>query len=214
MVETEQLIRELSDQAAPVKPVLPRQWALRLLSVLLVYGGAMLWSMGLRPDWLVQLTRPLFAAEILLLVGLLLSAAITSVLMMYPDAYQQRGLLRVPYLLSFLLLALLSYQGLLPLDPRMQMPTPQSHTVECALFIAMAAVLPAALILMLLKKGATLAPVRAGALAVITSTTLSALALRLSEPIDTISHLLIWHYIPTIFFAMIGAWLGRLMLKW
>jgi len=214
MVDTKQLIQELSQQAAPVKAAQPRTWATRLIVVLLAYGGMMLWMMGLRPDLHAQLVRPMFGLEIALLAALLFSSAVASILAMYPDAYQKRALLKVPYVLAAAMIAMVAFQLFIPHDTRMVMPDEHSHSSECAMFIAMAAMLPSALIFMLLRKGAPIAPLNAGALAVITSATVGALTLRLSEAIDAIPHLLMWHYIPSVMFACIGAWIGRSLLKW
>lgn len=214
MVETEQLIQELSRQAPPVKLVPPRRWALRLLAVLVAYGAAMLWMIGPRPDLSVQLARPMFVGEIMLLAAALLSAAMASILAMYPDMLQKRGLLKLPYILAMLVIAMQAYQLGAPHDARMVVAAPAAHSMECTCFIALSALLPAALIFLLLKKGATLAPLNAGALAIITATALGALTLRLSEANDAIPHLLVWHYAPMIAFAALGAGLGRMLLKW
>lgn len=214
MVNTEQFIQNLSAQATSVNTVRPATYITRLLCVLLVYGSLAQWGLGLRDDLSVQLTRPFFVLELLLLSILLVSSAIASVLAMYPDAYQKRILIKLPYIFAGLIVGLIFVQLFTPQDPRMVMPDKDSHTVECALFIAMASALPAMLIFTLLRKGATLTPLQAGTLAVITASSIGALTLRLAEAEDDILHLLTWHYIPSIGFAMVGALLGRWLLKW
>lgn len=214
MIDTKQLIQELSAQATPVKAVRPHVWASRLIAVLLVYAGAAQWWLGIRPDLATQLERSLFIAELFLLAAMLISAAIASVLAMVPDTYQKKNLLKLPYIISGLMLALVTFQLLMPQDARMVMPDETSHTIECAMFIAMASMLPAALIFVLLRKGATIMPKNAGALAVIASASIGALTLRLAEADDYIIHLLTWHYIPSILFAGLGALIGRWMLRW
>lgn len=214
MADIKRLIQELSQQPAPLKVAPPRIWVIRLILVLLVYGGIMLGVIGLRPDLQVQLTRPMFALEIFLLTALLLSSAAASILALYPDAYQKRHLLKLPYILAAPMIVMVAFQLFTQHDARMVMPDEHSHSAKCAIFIAMAAMLPSALIFMLLQKGATLMPLNAGALAVISAATVGALTLRLSEAVDAIPHLLMWHYIPSILFALIGAWIGRSLLRW
>lgn len=214
MVDTKQLIEQLSQQAAPVKPVRPARMVALLLAALMVYAIGMQWSQGLRVDLAMQLERPLFVVELLLLLCLCLSAMVACVLAMFPDAYQKRSMLKLPYLFAAAMLALVTFQLLLPQDGRMVMPTPQSHTMECTLYIAMASMLPAALIFVVLRKGATLVPLHAGALAVMTASSIGALTLRLAEADDAITHLLASHYLPSIGFAVVGALLGRWFLRW
>ena len=54
----------------------------------------------------------------------------------------------------------------------------------------------------------------AGLLAVIAAVSVGAITLRLAEANDEIMHLLSWHYLPSIFFASLGALLGRYLLRW
>jgi hypothetical protein len=57
-------------------------------------------------------------------------------------------------------------------------------------------------------------PLQAGAFAVLTASTIGALTLRLAEENDSIVHLVQWHYLPTLFFAVLGAFAGKWLLKW
>lgn len=196
------------------KMATPSYWALRLLAVLSVYAvGAQLF-LGLRPDLMAQFTRPLFALETLLLALLLISSAISSVLAMYPDAYQKPQLLKLPYAVFALLVALMGFQLLMPLDPLMVMPETGVHAMECAICIASVALIPSALIFALLRKGASVRQFQAGSFAVLASSAIGCLTLRLAEANDSIMHLVQWHYVPTLLFAALGALAGKWLLKW
>ena len=215
MTDTDTLIARLSSEAISRKPVRsPRYWAVRLLAVLVVYGVGTQLCLGLRPDLAMQITRPLFVGEIALLVALLFTSVIASVLAMYPDAYQKPALLKLPYALFLLLLGLVAIQLLMPLDARMVMPLPGAHGIECALCIGSVAVIPAALIFMLLRKGASVRQSQAGSFAVLAASSIGCLTLRLAEANDSMVHLASWHYGPTILFAALGAGIGKIMLKW
>lgn len=214
MVDTKQLVNDLSRQAAPATMARPGVYILRLLAFLVIYSLVMQWLLGFRTDISVQFGRPLFVMELLLLAGLLIASANACVLAMYPDQYQKRYVLRLPYVFAALIACMMGFQFFMLPDPRMMMPTPLSHSIECTQFIAVASLLPAALIFILLKKGATLIPLQAGGLAIMTAWSIGALTLRLAEPIDEIYHLLVWHYIPILGFAIVGALLGRCVLKW
>jgi len=79
---------------------------------------------------------------------------------------------------------------------------------------AATAIVPAALIFALLRKGASVRPLRAGSFAVLAASGLGCLTLRLSEANDSLVHLVDWHYLPTLLFAVIGALVGRYLLRW
>lgn len=215
MVDTKQLINQLSAEATAVKVVRPQRYAAFLLALLSLYAMcAQCWLEGFRPDLAMQLTRPLFMVELLLLAAMLASSSVASVYAMLPDGAQRKTLMRLPYLFSGGMLALVIFQLFLPQDVRMVMPSATSHTHECTMYIAFSSILPAALIFGLLRKGASVMPMQAGLLAVIAAVSVGAITLRLAEANDDIMHLLAWHYLPSIFFASLGALLGRYLLRW
>lgn len=215
MVDTKDLIQKLSAEAMPVRVVRPQRYAVFLLALLSIYAiCAQCWLKGFRPDLAMQLTRPLFMLELLLLVAMLTSASIASVYAMLPDGAQQKTVMRLPYLFSGGLLTLMIFQLFLPQDARMVMSDATSHTHECTMYIAFSSLLPAALIFGLLRRGASVMPMQAGLLAVIASVSVGAITLRLAEANDEMMHLLTWHYLPSIFFAGLGALLGRYLLRW
>ncbi len=215
MVDTKQLINQLSAEATPVKVVRPQRYSAFLLALLSIYAiCAQCWLEGFRPDLAMQLTRPLFMVELLLLAAMLVSSSVASIYAMLPDCAQRKTLMRLPYLFSGGMLALVIFQLFLPQDARMVMPNATSHTHECTMYIAFSSVLPAALIFGLLRKGASVMPMQAGLLAVIAAVSVGAITLRLAEANDDIMHLLTWHYLPSIFFASLGALLGRYLLRW
>lgn len=215
MADTEQLIKELAHAPATAKPVSPQRHIARILSVLGLYALVLqCWLLGLRPDLPLQLTRPLFTAELLLLVVIMVSATAAAAYTMYPDMYQKKRLLLLPYSVTGLLLAMMVVQLGMPMDARMVMPTESSHTVECTIYIGLASLLPAAAMIAYLKRGATVIPKQAGALIVLAATAMGALTLRLMETTDPASHQLVWHYLPNFVFAMIGAQAGKWFLRW
>lgn len=215
MTKTADLISELAAQAQPAKAIAsPAIWILRLLGVLALYAFAAQFFLGLRGDLLIQFTRPLFAVEILFLLLLLISSSVAAVFAMYPDAYQKPQFLKLPYAAFLLLASLLTSQLALPHDVRMVMPLPSAHAMECAICIAAVALVPAAIIFVLLRKGASVCQFEAGSFAVLAASAIGCLTLRLAEENDSVQHLLLWHYIPTFIFAAIGAMIGKCLLKW
>lgn len=215
MNTTQTLIEQLSGETAtPTRVRTPRYWSVRLLTVLAVYGiGAQL-CLGLRHDLAMQFTRAPFAIELVLLAALLLTSALASILTMAPDAYQKPRLLMLPYAVFAALVGLIAYQLFLPIDTRMVMPVTSAHGAECALCIAAVALIPSALIFVLLRKGASVRQFQAGAFAVLTASAMGGLTLRLAEANDSIMHLASWHYLPTFLFAILGAFIGKRLLQW
>lgn len=213
-MNTEQLIRDLSKDAATVPLRSPAYFAGLVWLVLAVYGGLVQFMLSVRPDLLLQMTRPLFVMEIILLVGLLISSAAAAILSMYPDNYQQRLVLKLPYGFFILLTLLIVSQLGMHADARMVFAEAGAHALECALCVAAIALVPSILILSLLRKGASVNPLSAGSFAVLSASAVGGLTLRLSEANDALEHLVVWHYLPTLVFALLGAMLGRLVLKW
>jgi hypothetical protein len=215
MVDTKQLIQDLSAEAKPVKLVRPQRYAAFLLALLSIYAiCAQCWLEGFRPDLAIQLARPLFLVELLFLAAMLVSSSVASVYAMLPDGGERKTLMRLPYIFSGGMLGLVIFQLFLPQDARMVMSDANSHAHECTTYIAFSSILPAALIFGLLRKGASVMPMQAGLLAVIAAVSVGAITLRLAEANDEIMHLLSWHYLPSIFFASLGALLGRYLLRW
>lgn len=216
MNNTFDLIARLSKESKPTRKArTPCYWALRLLALLALYAVGCQYFLGFRPDLGLQLLRPLFALETLLLSFLLLSSVVAAVLAMYPDVYQKRQLLKLPYAFFMLLVVAVGFQLMMPIDPRMLMPEGAGiHAMECAICIASVALIPSALIFALLRKNASVHQFQAGSFAVLASSAIGCLTLRLAEANDSIIHLVQWHYLPTLLFAALGALAGKWLLRW
>lgn len=215
-MNTADLIASLSAEASPSKPMAaPGYWVARLIAVMVLYALAAQSLLGLRSDLLMQFTRPFFTLEILALSLLLLSSAFAAVITMYPDAYQKPRALKFPLVIFALLSLLLLLQFFMPEDALMVIPTgPNIHAMECAICIAALSLVPSAIILTLLRKGASVRLFQAGTFAVLCASAIGCLTLRLAENNDSIMHVVSWHYIPTLIFAAFGALAGRWLLRW
>ena len=216
MNQTDQLIESLAQETKPVTPMRnPVTLALRLGSVLLLYALAIGWVLGLRPDLAMQLQRPFYLAEIMSLAAISLTSLWACVHLAFPDQYQRRIVAQLPILAFGALSIILGVQGFLPHDLRMVIPPPETaHGMECTLCIGSVAIIPSALMLIFLRLGASVHPRAAGAYAVLAAAGIGCLMLRLSEANDSLAHLVTWHYLPTLLFAVIGAGIGKWLLKW
>lgn len=211
MNHTADLIKTLSLDAASAKPVrAPTYWAARLFGVLIAYGVISQMVIGIRPNVMAQFNDPAFVLELGLLALLVASAALACVIAIYPDHYQKPVLLRLPYFIGLL------FVGLVVTQVAMESPTPNLDFkgMECAICVASLSLLPSAILYGLVRKGATTAPSRAGFCAVLSASAMGCLTLRLAEAPDSYLHLALWHYLPTMLFAMFGALLSRWFLKW
>jgi hypothetical protein len=208
--KTDQLIASLANETTAVKPVRLAALCVRWMGGFAFYAVALVAYTGVRPDVMVAFTHPLFAAEILLLIGLVLSCACAAAMLSFPDRYQQRTLVWAPLALT------LAFVGTL-IAAWLTSPTdivPTGHGLECLSCISVYALLPGAWLFWEIRKLASTHAAWAGATAVLASFSMGALALRLKEATDYMPHLLQWHYLPMLAVALLGLALGKLLLKW
>lgn len=214
MKRTHELIETLSQEAGRVAvSCSPSYWLVRVLGLLVCYGAMMQLFMGLRSDIAVRLASPRYLTEILLLAAMVGSGTVACVIARYPDLYQQRKWMDLPTAGLGALALLLAYNGISPEGQGAVLQVPNDGA-ECALCIGGVALLPSVFLFLFLQKGATVTPLRAGGLAVLTSSAVGCLVLRLAERTDVWGHLLQGHYMPTVLYAIAGVFLGKVWLRW
>lgn len=215
MTNTNDLIAQLSGEAKPAKRAIhPAQLALRLLALLLVYAIGVQAIIGLRPDLITKLTDFWFEAEIVSLLFLVLTSVLASIMAMFPDAYQKPALLKLPYVVFAVIVVMVATQYVMHTHLEYPIIGIETNGIQCALCLAGLTVIPSAIMFAVLKQGASIRPLQAGAFAVFAATGIGCLTLRLAEQTDNMMHLALWHYLPTLCFAMLGAALGKWLLKW
>jgi hypothetical protein len=214
MKDTEDLIRELSSGPVAVRRLpAPARFVAALVAACVACGVAGQLYLGVRPDLRATLADAYLWSELACLLLLLASSLVASVLVMYPDAYQHPGLTRLPYAVFGLLVVLCLVQMAVQPELRLQDAT-DMHGVWCTVSIAALALVPSALVMILLGRGAVVRPRQAGSLAVLTGTALGCLVVRLHEANDSMVHVVTWHYLPTVLCALVGVGLGRRLLRW
>jgi hypothetical protein len=212
-MKTEELIAKLSNEQSKKTLQTPRYYASCLVAVLIIYAILVQFYLGLRSDLSAQLLKKSFLLEIFLLFSLGIFSAIASIFLIYPDCHQKKILIKIP---NFLLVATISFtllQLLLP-EESLLLITANSHNIECSICIAAVAIIPSLLIFNLIKKGAATSFKKAGFFAILTTTSIGCITLRLAENNDAAMHLLVWHYLPTLLFSCLGALAGKYFLKW
>ncbi len=207
---TEQLIARLADTAEPLRAVRLRTLSLRWIGGFVAYAALLIAITGVAENFAAAFTHPLFAIELALLGALVISAVFASAILAFPDRYQRSRFVWLPFVLAIALIALLVVDfNRAPI----QMP-PLGHGYECLSCISLYALLPGAWLLFQLRTLASTHAGMAGAMALISSFSMGALALRVKESTDDVAHVLVWHYLPTLLVAALGVVLGRRLLKW
>jgi hypothetical protein len=211
MPNSQEITGRLVDEATPVKPLpSPRWFWVRLVLGYALYAGGALYWMGLRPDFVLQLMRPLYLIEILILFFIVITSLYQAVLCQYPDRYGRRGQY-LPWVTLGLFVLCLGVQAIFPAPPN---PVLSHHGFECLVCITVLAVLPGGVLFWLNKQGATVTPRLCGALSALAAFALGCLVLRLSEQNDSVTHLLYWHYTPLLMAVLLGYALGRKIFRW
>ena len=211
MKNLDHLITELAAQNAP-RTFTPRPFliALTWLGYAAGYFLIALLVSGTRPDLAAHWHDVEFVVEIVLLLALVLASCASAALLAFPDAYQKARWTLLPwaFLAGLAVLLLLAYAADNP-------PTPQPlHSWQCTMWIVILAIIPSVCTLWMMRSFAALRRGMAGSVTVLFAFSVSALWLRLQELNDSISHVIAWHYLPMLIFAVLGWWLGKRVLRW
>ncbi|MDD2701184.1 MAG: DUF1109 domain-containing protein [Sideroxydans sp.] len=211
MKDIEQLVQQLSSEATTIRPA-PSPWVLSLkwAGTALIYLLVALAASGLRPDLAQAVQQPLYVAELLLLLLILLATTFGSALLAFPDLHQKRKLVYAPAVFVAMFMLLMTFAWLTDTPPA---PFPV-HSFECTLDITFVSLIPAALAFWVLQTYASTYPHWAGSFALLAAFSVGAIWLRLYEVNDSILHVLQWHYLPMIMVGLIGYLAGRKALKW
>jgi len=213
MKDIDKLIADLSADPKPVRPA-PRPlflFATWFLASCLYVLFLLMVACHPRPDLAQKLMQPLFASEISALVVLIAMTSLSATCLSYPDLYQHKRAVFYLPVLAFIIFAVLIFVEWLRDTP----PSPPPiHHMECLLSILVMSLPPAFWMLMRLRHMASVEPARACYTALLASFSVGALALRLSEPTDSMNHLIGWHYLPMIGVVFLGVICGRKLLKW
>ncbi len=211
MEKIDVLVEQLAHDAAPVRPApSPFKLSLSWLLGAALYLVISLAVSGVRPDWLQKLQHPWLGAELLLLVLLCISTALSAAVLAFPDMHQRRWLTRVPLVLFGIFggVMLLSWHADNPPAP---LPI---HSFECTLSILAAALLPALWVMYTLRHYASTHASWAGSTALLFAFSVGALWLRLHEINDSVIHVILWHYLPMIAVGWVGLSVGQKWLRW
>jgi len=211
MENIDDLVARLAQDASAVKPAPhPFLLSLKWMGAAAIYLAVSLAFSGLRPDWFERLHNTWFVAELLALLGIFIVTSLSAALLAFPDLHQKRALVFAP-VLPFLVFLLVMFFAWRADSPPAALPV---HSFECTIGIMLMALLPAVWTFYSMRSYASTHSQWAGGVALLSAFSVGALWLRLHEANDSISHVIVWHYLPMLVIGLIGMWLGKRLLKW
>lgn len=206
---TDDLIARLSDDLRPVRrlPSPARAFVLWLLLTAAILLGALA-LLGLRPELAPRLAGAL-GQEVVLLLAVGTVSGLLAFLAAIPGRESR------PAVVAAVVAGLAVLAAAYAVGP----PLPAGQSVaagwRCGARTIAVALAPWLVLLAALRRGATLAPGRAGVLAAIAAFFVAAAVLRLVCPQDAREHLLLWHLGPVVLGLALSWLLGRSLLgRW
>jgi len=211
MKNIDDLISTLSKDATTIK-IAPHPFNVGMgwIGVSAIYLVVLWIFSDVRHDLTLKLSDPWFVAELVMLIGILISSSFSAALLIYPDLYQKKNIAFLP-IVVILVFALVIFFAWLANSPPAPLPI---HSVECTISITLASLLPILWTLYLMRKFASTHTRLAGGISFILVFSIGAIWIRIYEQNDSILHVIQWHYLPMLGFGIIGMWLGKTALKW
>jgi hypothetical protein len=212
-MKSEELARRLAASAKPVQRLPHPIWRAMMWFVLsLAYAGALVLVMGLRTDFSVRIAEPRFVIELSAAVLTSMMAAAAAFCSTCPGRPIWERLAPFPFLLVWL--ASLgegcwrdwSLHGLpgLAVQPEL----------SCFWKIVISSAPPAILILLMVRRGAPIAPYLTTGLATLAAASLVAAAMLLFHRQESSIMVLIWQFGSVIVLSGFTAFFGRQILDW
>lgn len=213
-MKTEELLKQLTEEGAKKPLMNPMLQSALWFSGMLIYLSILIAFSGLRPDFLRKIEGFDYISEIILLLAMAGSATIAAFYLSRPDSEQKPWIKYLPFSFIVPLLFVTYHQSPLPLDWQTISTSLLSDRLDCPSQIFLFSSLPAALLFIFVKKGATIHTHWAGTMVVLSTASFGYLFMRIIEANDNIAHLLIWHVIPLTLMCMLGMVIGHIYLKW
>jgi len=208
--KTEKLIKDIAKRAELITPINPTRRCCIWTILALVIAAVISVAIGIRHDISDKINSGIFIFEIVTALAAGFLAALVASWLSIPGAKQQKTLIWLPFIPITMLFGIAGYQIFL-------MPVHLSdveESVHCAADIIMVAAVPAIALFAMLKLAASTRNVLTSIMAVLSVGAFGYLCSRLICPNDEISHVIMWHYLPTLLIASIGAFVGFRILKW
>lgn len=203
-------IDALTQKLTPVKRCAhPYVSASLLFTLTLIYGAAMVYLIGLRPDLPEKWESLFFVTEILSALGLYITAGLATSWLCRPDTHGCPWLPYVPIGFAVFLTAITALQAV-----QQGLNFPMPHWNHCFTDGTLMSTVPAAALIFITMHGHTTRPRMMAFMVILAVMALSYLGLRFTCMMDTVGHSFFYHIFPaTIFGAVIGM-LARRLFRW
>lgn len=206
---TRELITELTGQLRPVR----RLWrpsarlaliGLLLLAVLVVSGLAL----GVRADLATKLSGDRLVIELASVIALAAACVVMALLIAIPGREPAR-----PLAIGTVVIAVLGLAISFAVLPEGDTTGFVAMGWPCALRTVVVAVVPWIVLVVAVRRGATLFPALAGMLTGTASLLFASVSARMACPVDSAAHLLVWHLVPVLVGVLASMLLGTLCLS-
>lgn len=211
-MRTEDLIHSLADSAEPVKRLAhPVLRATVWLSASLAYFGLVLMVVGVREDLALRASDPRYLIEIAAALLTSVTAAAAAFCAGSPGRPMWERYAPLPFLMVWLgNLSEGCWRQWVQTGPDGRL----TFDLMCLEAIFALSLIPALMILVMIKRGAPIAPMSTTGLATLAATALSAAVLRLFHAQDVSLMLLVWQFGSAMLLAGVEFLLGRVVLRW
>lgn len=206
------LIADITRDAKPRKAM--AHPLLRLVPVFIavvLYLAGATYFLGVRMDLAQKFSDPVFAFEILMMAVLALSASCAVSWLSIPD---MQGKIWVPAIPVTVLSVFVIWSVVRAMSEGMGFGLAEIHWNHCVMDAAIMGFVPALILVLFMRRGATTRPYLSGFMNVLCVTGLSYIGLRMTCSMDNIAHGTILHLIPFIALGIIVASLARSLFRW
>lgn len=212
-MRTQELIRTLAQEAEPVRR-LPHPAFRTVLWMVLAVGsvGAVVFWFGLRGDLAAKLGEPRFIIEIAAAFLTSVMAAAAAFCSGCPGRPFWERLAPFPFLAVWLVS--LGEGCWRELSQAGAGRASFGIDLACSEKIFLLSLVPAGIMLVMIRKGAPIAPFATAGLGALAATAMAAAGLRLFHTQDTSMMLIVWQFGTVVLLAGLAALAGRLVLPW
>lgn len=216
MDKTSTLIDSLVESGAQKPMAEPRLQAALWFALIVGYMGIYMAIIGFRPDLAQKIGDPRYLIELGLLGCISASALYSAFCLARPDAYQSSHLHQYMPLWLFVVWCAVVFacgpSSSMSVDTFAYSITLAQY--DCVKCIVVFSVPLAAALFFMIRRGAVIYTARAGGMAALAVTAFAYICLRLEEPMDDPTHLILWHGLPILLLCLCAALLGTRVFRW
>ena len=212
-MKTEDLIQALKSDVGRRRASPEVVFALALVTSIVVAGGMLLSTMGVRPDFAAALGTLRFPFKFVVTVALATTAAAVFWRMLSPVSSERPGTALLLLAPGLLLLGLFAELVALP-SQAWAMAAQGKNALLCLSVVPTLGAVPLALMLWTLRQGATTRPTLAGFCAGILAGGVAATFYAANCTDDSPLFVATWYPIAVLVLGAVGAGLGRLVARW